>query len=72
MNYTKEKLKRMSTVRLLSALKRGKKEWGSLPKKSSFSGLHVSRQLDMIQQVLEKRGVEFNPIYTEITIEIPF
>lgn len=68
MNYTRADVKKMSSNRLLAALKRGKKDWASLPRRSSFGGIHVSGQLNIIQQELQRRGVNFQPIYTEINM----
>lgn len=50
------------------------KEFCRLPKKGSFSGLHVSEQLDKVQQELDK--LEGNRrskrYYPEINIEVGF
>ena len=64
-NYTK-----MSKVRLLREFEKEKDNWRRLPRKGSFSGLAVSERLDTIQQLMEKRGYTFKPLYMEITIEV--
>lgn len=61
-----KKYTKMSSVRLLKELEKEKKNWKSLPKRNSFSGLAVSGRLEEIQQVLERREIEFEPIYTTI------
>jgi tRNA splicing ligase len=45
-----------------------KKNWASLPRKSSFSGLAISGRLDKIQQIMKSRGYDFEPIYMEINM----
>lgn len=62
-NYTK-----MSRTRLLREFEKEKANWKSLPRKSSFSGLAISERLEKIQQLMEKRGYDFNPIYMEINM----
>lgn len=62
-NYTK-----MNKARLLKEFEKEKKNWKSLPRKSSFSGLAVSGRLDSIQQLMEKRGYDFEPFYMEINM----
>jgi hypothetical protein len=64
-NYTK-----MSKQRLLREFEKEKKNWFSLPRRSSYSGLAVSSRLDRIQQLMVKRRYSFKPVYMEITIEV--
>lgn len=68
MNYNRISIKRLSTPRLLKAFEQAKREWHDLPRRSSFSGLHVSGQLNLIQQTLESRKVEFEPFITEVNM----
>lgn len=62
-NYTK-----MSKARLFREFEKEKKNWKSLPRKSSFGGLAVSGHLNSIQQLMEKRGYDFESFHTEINI----
>ena len=58
--------KKASTKTLLKKFEVLKREWNDLPRRSSFSGLYVSGELDELQQMLEKRGVDFQPFYMDI------
>ena len=49
-----------------SAIKRFK----SLPKKGSFSGLHLSGEIERLQQHLDSLGDKGKRFYPEVTIEV--
>jgi hypothetical protein len=59
---------KLTKKELLEQFEIEKKNWNSLPRKSSFSGLAVSSRLDKIQQTMESRGYDFEPIYMEINM----
>jgi hypothetical protein len=63
MNY-----KKMNKQRLLRAFEIKKRAWKSLPKKSSFSGLHISGELEEIQQIMEARGYDFKEFVVEVNM----
>lgn len=65
---TERNYKKMSKARLLREFEREKKNWFSLPRRSSFSGLAVSDRLERIQQLMESRGYDFKPVFMEINM----
>lgn len=70
MILTRAKCKKMSSEKLMQKLAKLKKDWASLPRRDSFSGIGIGGELNAIQQTLEARGVKFDPIYMEISIEL--
>ena len=62
--------KRSKILRLKKELQVALKEFHSLPKKSSFSGIHLSEKIDRIQKRLDALGDTSKRHYIEIDIEI--
>ena len=60
----------MSNTELLAEFELEKKNFNSLQKKGSFSGLAISGRLEEIQELMDSKGIDFEPFYMNITVDI--
>lgn len=60
-NYNKA-----STKTLLKKFESLKRAWNRLPRRSSYTGMYVAGELEDLQNMLEKREVDFQPFYMDI------
>jgi hypothetical protein len=61
---------RNKIIRLKKELKKAIYDFEHMPRRESFSGLHMAGKIDSIQKKLEKLNADWEPYIAEISIEI--